>query len=158
MSRQILIRAVIPEDLKAISVLEHEAFDSNAYPSFFFRQAYDVFGDLFRIAENESGEITGYVLGSIQSGSPDGWILSLAVREEHQRRGIAKLLVTSLLERLSEKGAETVLLTVEPDNEKAIKTYRSLGFNEENTIADCFGPGEARTVMRRKVSHENRYY
>ncbi len=154
MSWHNLIREVKPEDLKAISELEHEAFDSNAYPSFFFRQAYDVFGDLFRVAENESGEIAGYVLGSIQSGSTEGWILSLAVREEHQRRGIAKLLMNSILERLSKKGAETVLLTVEPDNEKAIKTYQSLGFNEENTIADCFGPGEARTVMRRKVKRQ----
>jgi len=151
MSRQTLTRHVTPEDLDSVFSIEQETFDTNAYPRFFFRQAYDVFGELFRVAEMEDGEIAGYILGSLQAGDTVGWIVSLAVRQEHRRKGIAKSLLNSVLERLSDRGTDTVLLTVEPANTGAIEAYRDSGFREVESIPDCFGPGEPRIVMGKEL-------
>ena len=151
MSNQIVIRTVVEEDLTAVFRLEQEAFCINAYPRFFFRQAFDVFGDLFRVAENEDRRIVGYILGTLQYESTEGWILSMTVKREHRRCGIAKLLMNSVLKILSNKGVKRVLLTVEPDNKVAIKAYRTFNFQEINTVSDYFGPGSTRILMGRDL-------
>ena len=121
----ITIRTSHPEDLEAISHLEQEAFTTHSYPPFFFRQAYEIFSDLFRVAES-NGEIVGYIIGSLQSGSTEGWIMSLAVKKENRGKGIAKMLIESVVKILSGRGAKNVLLTVEPENTHAITIYHEL--------------------------------
>ena len=147
----IKIRTYILDDLAAVSKIEQEVFGDFAYPLFYFRQAFDVFGDLFHVAETEEGEIVGYILGILPSGSQEGWILSLAVQKENRRKGIAKILVESVLTMLSHKGARSVLLTVEPDNEETITFYRNLHFHEIKREDNYFGNGETRIVMRRNL-------
>ncbi|MCE5249333.1 GNAT family N-acetyltransferase [bacterium] len=138
-------------DLADVFSLEQEVFGVHGYPLFFFRQALDVFGNLLRIAVNDTGTIAGYVLGALKPENGACWILSLAVKNEYRRMGIATGLMLDAIDVLSSKGADEVFLTVAPGNTDARACYRALGFRETETVDDYFGPGETRIIMRKDL-------
>jgi len=57
-------------------------------------------------------------------------IANVATHPDYRRRGIARLLTETALQRAREKRADTVWLHVRQDNPGAITLYRSLGFYE----------------------------
>jgi len=145
------IREATVTDLAATAALENAVFDHNAYPAFFFRQAYDVFGDFFLVAEDEQAGVIGYTIGGKSSSGAVGWVLSIAVNPSHRRKGVARALMEALAERLDDAGASSIRLTVEPDNGPAIAAYLRLGFTAVETDPDYFGPGDVRTVMEKRI-------
>jgi ribosomal protein S18 acetylase RimI-like enzyme len=151
MTEKTTTRPYRPEDLVAVAEVDKEAFGDLCYPSYFFRQAYDLFGDLLLVAENEREEIVGYLLGALQADLAGGWILSVAVRKADRRQGIAEMLVKIILPVFLRKGVSTVWLTVAPENHGAIQLYLKLGFEQVSTEEDYFGPGEPRILMKRKI-------
>ena len=151
MDSHIEIRTFHAGDLCAVSDLEQDVFGAHAYPRYFFRQAYDTFSDLFRVAVNEQGEPVGYIIGALEAGVSEGWIVSMAVMKEYRHRGIALMLMESVLHLLSERGAHNVLLTVNPDNDEAVALYQKTGFHYIQRDDNYFGPGAARIVMQRDL-------
>ncbi len=57
-----------------------------------------------------------------------GYLQRLAVDPDHQRRGIARLLVDDALAWLQRRGGTTALVNTGVDNEPALALYRQLGF------------------------------
>ncbi len=147
-SDEIIIRPFKPEDLVVVSEIEQESFDVYGYPRFFFRQAYEVFGDLFRIAEYQ-GKIVGYVLGGLKYNCSEAWFLSIAVLKLYRLRHIGILLTEDLLKIFKKMRVKSVSLTVEPDNFGAIKFYQRFGFVEVERIGNYFGYNEPRIIMKR---------
>jgi ribosomal protein S18 acetylase RimI-like enzyme len=146
------IRAATPADLAAVWAIDREVFGAEAYPHFFFRQAYDLWGELLRVAPLPSGGLAGYVMGALSAQAHEGWVLSAAVRPACRGRGLATQLTSGLLETLAARGARSVLLTVHPGNAGALGLYAKLGFRVERQEADYFGPGEPRLVLRLAVA------
>lgn len=146
------IRPFRPADLLETAKIDKELFGKDRYPALFFRQAYDVFGDLLRVAEDGDGAIAGYTLGVLQPDRKTGWVLALAVKKRYQGQGIATLLTENLLKVLHEKGVKYVKLTVDPANEPAIYLYRKLVFNQLEEADDYFGSGEPRMVMQKDMA------
>ncbi len=62
-----------------------------------------------------------------------GLIESIVVDTYHRRKGIAKTIVTCLLDAAKDRKLETVRLTSSDKRETAQKLYRKLGFKERNT-------------------------
>lgn len=62
-------------------------------------------------------------------------VLAIGVHPEHQRRGIGRALMRTLLDHARARGLERVELYVRADNERAHALYRSLGFTHEGTRA-----------------------
>ena len=148
---KIIVRTFKLGDLVEVWKIDQEAYGNDCYPQFFFRQAYDIFGELFLIAETEDGEIVGYILGAIQNDDSIGWILAVTVKSAYWRRGIALKLTTSMLKLLFNKNVAKVLLTVDPDNNGAINLYRKLYFYEIDKIEDYFGPGKTKILMQKEL-------
>lgn len=142
------IRPARLADLPTIARLEAEAFGDEVYPAFFFRQAFDAWGELLFVAEAEAG-IVGYALAVPSLAPGAAWLLSTAVSAGARGRGVGRALVESVLDRLDAAGRPAVRLTVSPDNAVAVRLYEHLGFTVEAREADYFGPGAARLVMRR---------
>lgn len=67
---------------------------------------------------------------STGSGGTADWlgIHNLAVDEAHRRRGLARAVLSALLEWGAEQGARTAWLHVQTDNAPALALYESLGF------------------------------
>ncbi|PFG58284.1 ribosomal protein S18 acetylase RimI-like enzyme [Vibrio sp. ES.051] len=132
------------DDLLTVFTLENTLFGEHAYPQFFFRQAFDCWGESLLVAK-EGEQVTGYVLLTPSSTEQQYWIMSLAVDTQHRGKGIARALIESAVAQL--KPSSRVKLTVEPNNQPALSLYLSLGFKVLEEEANYFGDEESRLVM-----------
>ena len=148
--REVSIRTFRHEDIVPLSAVDREAFGEASYPMFFLQQASDVFNSLFLIAEIEK-EIVGYSLGAKELDSSRGWVLSLAVKKQYRRMGIAKKLTENLIHILGTYDIDEVYLTVDPNNTPAINLYTKLNFLEIRKMDEYFGPNTSRLIMCKKI-------
>lgn len=79
------------------------------------------------VCEEPDSTVIGYCIVSIAAGEVH--ILNLCVDPTVQRLGAGRKMLEHMIDRVRSK-AETVFLEVRPSNYKAIRLYKSLGFNE----------------------------
>jgi len=85
------------------------------------------------VAHEEAG-VVGYGVARITFLPPffadrrRGFIQDVFTSHSHRRRGIARRLVSDLLDWLSEEAVTTVELTVASNNTEAIRLWKSVGF------------------------------
>ncbi len=84
--------------------------------------------DLFLVVEQDD-EIVGTVMGGWDGRR--GWIYHLAVKPEHQRKGIGVELVREVEKRLVAKGAKKVNAQVYKWNEQSSEFFRAIGFETQ---------------------------
>lgn len=142
------LRPATRADLPHVEALERAVFGAEAYPGFFFRQAFDLWPPLFRVAD--AGVLTGYALGAPAATGETGWLLSLAVAPARRGSGTGAALLHDVLAAFAAAGLDHVRLTVHPDN-PAVRLYERAGFVVLAEEADYFGPGEARLLMQARV-------
>lgn len=141
-----VIRTLEPEDFSYLLTIEGESF-SQGYSRYFLKMIPILFGNTSYIAiEGQCPQ--GYVAAAFRQGSNQAWILSLAVRPQYRQLGLGKRLMEAGLRGLAAAGAREVLLSVSPDNQRAIALYEGLGFAVDTEVRDYFGPGETRLLMK----------
>jgi ribosomal protein S18 acetylase RimI-like enzyme len=72
-------------------------------------------------------------------------ITGLVVIPTFQRQGVARKVLTSLLEKF--KNIKRIDLAAHPDNYRALKLYQSLGFAVESLKENYYGDGEPRLIL-----------
>jgi len=145
------IRPVNFGDFAALMDIELAAFGEHGYCGYFVKMIPHLFPHSCLLAEVD-GHAVGYSLGAPDGGDvTTAWILTAAVKPDFQGHGLGKSLTCELMRVMEARGARTFLLTVEPDN-PARELYRRLGFVEVKYEADCYGQGQHRYYMQRKVS------
>jgi ribosomal protein S18 acetylase RimI-like enzyme len=82
------------------------------------------------------------------------YVVGIYVRPRWQGRGLGRAFVVALADELHKAGAEGLLLTVAPSNQRALDLYRSLGFEDETYIRDFYGDGEDRHILRWRFGRE----
>ena len=73
------------------------------------------------------GGLTAYTLPMTRSESSEIFIYDLAVREDQQRKGIGRQLVTALREAAAAAGIQLVLVAADNDDGHALDFYRAVG-------------------------------
>lgn len=88
--------------------------------------------ELFLIAE--VGEV---LVGSIMGGYEGhrGWVNYLAVNPAYQRKGIARLLMSSIEVKLHALGCPKINLQVRESNSAVIQFYKALGYSNDNVVS-----------------------
>lgn len=66
----------------------------------------------------------------------------------HRKKGLGRELLALVCEECRRLGGQGLLLTVSPGNPGADRLYREAGFVEEAFVADFYGPGEDRYLLR----------
>ena len=140
LDNELTLRGAVPADLADILQLGNDTGLNNWTES-----------DFSSVLESETGELTlalsaDALVGVIASSSviDEVTLLNVAVRRDHQRRGIARLMIQDMLGRRVADGAGRCLLEVRESNRGARALYQSLGFVVDGKRPDYYPVGEGR--------------
>ena len=139
-----LVRAV-PGDVPSLAALEREAFGPDCY-SIWAVATFCSHGACYFV--RDGGEVVGHVfLSACWSAPEEAYLASFAVTPALRGRGIGGRALALLLEALREQSFRSLTLTVDPDNEIALRLYERAAFRRKERVSDCYGPGKDRIVM-----------
>lgn len=148
-------------DIPAVMGIEEEVFPATAWsPAQFWSElAHE---DRTYVVAEEAGaaqepplskysdRIVGY--GGVMTRPPTADIQTIAVHPECRGRGVARMLLSCLLETAEGTGCTEVLLEVAADNAPALALYESEGFEVIARRSSYYGPGMDALIMRRRRS------
>jgi aminoglycoside 3-N-acetyltransferase I len=77
--------------------------------------------------EDIIGGVTAHTLPMTKEESSEIFIYDVAVREDYQRKGIGKRLITFLLENAYSQGVKVAFVPADNDDDHALKFYKALG-------------------------------
>jgi ribosomal-protein-alanine N-acetyltransferase len=95
----------------------------------------------------EEAPLVGYA--GMAVAAPEAWINNIAVRGDHQRRGVGAALLRHLLGHAQAGGAGQVLLEVAADNEAAQRLYDRFGFEAVGVRRGYYQPGNIDALVMR---------
>ncbi len=134
------VRYMGPDDLDAVLEIEGKNYH---YP---WTEA--IFQDCLRasnytcwVIETVEKSVVGYCIVSTAAG--EAHIMNICVDPEAQGLGAGRKMMENAIEYLTGK-AQTVFLEVRPSNQKAIRLYQSLGFNEIGIRKDYYPAANGR--------------
>ncbi len=78
------------------------------------------------------------------------YVVGFYVRPEWQGRGIGRVLLLDVEDEARGLDAEGLVLTVSPDNLRALGLYESAGFVKERFAPAFYGEGEDRFILRQR--------
>jgi len=135
-----LLRGAAPRDWRRLWRLDQICFERGiAYSQPEIRR-FLAFPGAEGVVAEEAGEIAGFALGYPMPPQL-GRVVTLDVHPAFRRRGLGRLLMETLIERLAARGAERVTLEVDVRNSGALAFYRAFGFRETGRLPDYYGPG-----------------
>ena len=139
-------------DIAGVRVIEDELFGATAWSDAQFWSELAQPDRTYLVAEDDSVIVAYAGLMVIR---PTADIQTMAVAPGAQRRGIARRMLSDLLEVADQKACTEVLLEVRSDNDAAIALYEVAGFAPIARRTSYYGPGEDAVIMRRNSdSHD----
>lgn len=141
----IIVRKFRPSDLSRVYEIERRSF-KDPYPALFLMNLYETYPETFLVAE-ENGAVVGYVISRMVNVS--GHVLAIAVEPGRRYRGIGRVLMNAVTERLREFGMKDIYLEVRISNTAAVKFYKKLGFEERGIIRSYYSDGEDAVILKK---------
>ena len=129
------------------------------YSRMFYLDLHHRFPKTFLVALINN-TIVGYIMCRIETGfsklkrlslSKRGHIVSIAVLEQYQNKGIGKDLLLKALKGIMDYGASESFLEVRASNKSAIKLYQNQGFKIKKKIIGYYRNGEDALLMASKL-------
>jgi ribosomal protein S18 acetylase RimI-like enzyme len=102
------------------------------------------------VAELDGETVGGCQLMRVLDEPAFFYVVGFYVRPPWQGRGIGKAFLATIEREARDLGAEGLVLTVAPDNRRALSLYENAGFVNERFISDFYGEGEDRHILRRR--------
>lgn len=79
------------------------------------------------VGDDVAGGLTAHTLPMTRSEASEVFLYDIAVRPEHQRKGIGRLLVNTLRDAARAEGIEDVFVPADDEDTHALDFYRALG-------------------------------
>ena len=137
-----MIREVHPTDFAELLELEAQAFPKSRYDLGQLWSLHIQYPDTFLLQQSDG--IDGYIVFS-----PDGHIISMAVRPQLRRTGIGTRLVG---EAIAQCAGKVLFLEVRVSNVGAQEFYLTLGFQVTGRKKGYYQDGEDALVMERSAT------
>lgn len=138
------VREASPADIPEIITIERASF-SDPWTADGFIAEFDDPMSIFLAAHNDSGRVTGYIVGSCDGYS--AYISNIAVSHEARRTGTGTQLLEEFKNALPET-AESITLDVRVSNLPAIELYTKFGFKAAGIRKSFYThPAENAAVM-----------
>jgi len=114
-----------PSDLKAVAAVERAAYD---YP-----WSLGIFRDCllagyYSLVLEVAESVIGYGIMSIAAA--EAHLLNLCVHPSSQHMGYGRCLLNALLAKAQDADVDKVFLEVRPSNQRALRLYHSVGFEQ----------------------------
>lgn len=104
------------------------------------------------VAENEQGELRGFLVGLLSpSDALMAYVHFAAVAPNERRSGLATVLYDRFFELARADGRTTVRAITSPQNVESIAFHRRLGFEISPPVSDYNGPGTKAVKMERAL-------
>jgi len=151
--KRVELRACIAEDLDQVMAIEQESFRTPWSRELFLKELSLQFA-YHRVAELKQDQtIAGYLFCWL--GGPEATILSLAIKPELRRQGLASYLLQRALDDFSREGIKEVWLEVRPSNFFARALYRKFDFQEVGIRPKYYyDSGEDAIVMKKNLDSD----
>jgi ribosomal protein S18 acetylase RimI-like enzyme len=149
------IRLASEDDLEGIMRIEkacfrEDRFDIGTVRTFLRRK------DSFVVVAVEGDDVVGAAMCACSTRLARGRIASVAVLEEHRRRGTGAVLLEASEDELRTRGVGTAVLEVDVDNESAVKLYVSHGYDVKGTMRDYYSRGRDAFYMEKDIAMRGR--
>ncbi|GAA3805181.1 ribosomal protein S18-alanine N-acetyltransferase [Cellulomonas soli] len=136
--QDVVLRALRVEDVPVLDVLERELFGPAAWST--QSLAEEIVGPgRWYVGAELGGTLVGYA--GLWFDGEDAQVMTVGTSEQHQGRGIGRLLLDALVGRARTVGARVVLLEVRVDNEPALRLYTGAGFERLGRRRAYYQPG-----------------
>lgn len=87
------------------------------------------------------GRVVGFAVGRVIADEAE--VMKIATLEKYRRQGIAREMMTELLDKMRDKGAVTCYLEAASHNNAAIALYESFGFEKVYVRELYYGDDDA---------------
>ncbi len=146
-----VVRAATAGDVPAVTALEASVFGVDAWSK--ASVAEELTGPRRRAWVASDDEVLGYAASSSAGDVVD--LQRVAVAPAHRGRGIASILVGTLLDAARSDGADRVLLEVAADNAPALGLYARHGFAEIDRRPAYYRDGRDALVLQLDLEEES---
>ena len=145
LSSVVILPATI-RDLFDVHALERACFGPDAW-DYFELTSILLFGRAVRMKAVADGKLVGFAAGDPRRRAGYGWIATIGVHPDYQRRGIGESLLSSCEAGLS---TSLIKLTVRASNTPAIALYEKSGYSRVGVWHGYYVGGEDGIVMEKK--------
>ncbi|RYV52172.1 ribosomal protein S18-alanine N-acetyltransferase [Pengzhenrongella frigida] len=128
----VLLRPLMAADLVTVTALEGDLFGPSAWSSAMLAEELEGPGRWYLAADlpaepsSLAERLVGYA--GLWFDGDDAQVMTIAVSQAHQSRGIGGALLGALIRRAKDLGARSMLLEVRVDNAPALALYERFGF------------------------------
>lgn len=131
-----VVRAMVPTDLKQIVSIDIKVL-GKPRPEYWEQKLASVAGDtpVSSLVAEMDGKVVGFIIGGVsrwEYGVPEnvGWIDTIGVDPEYQRKGIAKVLFSKMADSLKNVGVDTINTFVTRRDWRLLNFFTHLGFQK----------------------------
>jgi [ribosomal protein S18]-alanine N-acetyltransferase len=130
------------------------------YSDYFFSSILAELPEAFIVAEIKN-QIVGYIMCKIEFGFSNfrklgfvkkGHVVSVAVLEEHQGKGVGTALMLEGMKGVIIRKSDEIYLEVRVSNESAVRLYKKLGFIIKSRLKSYYRDGEDAFLMAKDLS------
>ena len=135
-----VIRTIVPSDLDRVVEIDIKILEKPR-PEY-WEMKIELVGKRSKISSlvaELDGKVIGFIIGGAsrwEYGVPEniGWIDTIGVDPDHQRKGIAKILFTEMTNNLKKAGVDTIITFVKRRDPILLSFFNSLGFQKGDMI------------------------
>jgi [ribosomal protein S18]-alanine N-acetyltransferase len=144
---------MIPLDIPVVSAMEKEIFKDDPWSVGQFKEevANNGINRHYLVACDSQHQIIGWAGAMCAQEGADTDILTIAVDPDYRLRGIARHMLTSLIDWAYTKNSPRIFLEVEKNNQPAQALYISEGFEIISIRPDYYGAGIDALVMTKAL-------
>lgn len=135
--------------MNKIVEIEEEAFEGNGNVDLWILKALIRYGKVFVLVEGD--EIITIAEYMQVLGKDEVFLYGISTRKKYRNRGNARKIMEESEKYLKRLGYKEVRLTVDPNNNIAMKLYKDLGYRIEEYQEDEYGKGIHRYSMKKVI-------
>ncbi len=139
------------KDLSTVCEIENNSFQNPWSPITFLGEIQnDSISFPYVVVSRKNKKIVGYII--CWHVKDEVQISNIAVHPNYRRRGLAEMVLHSVIEKFKEKGARDFVLEVRPSNQAALSLYKKMGFKVLGVKENYYhNPCEDAVVMKKSL-------